>query len=63
MTGNQVDILLVEDNPADAELTIRALKKKKSIYSGVVFQKKMLDRFFCKIPLFHLSVRHCPQSS
>lgn len=25
---NQVDILLVEDNPRDAELTIRALKKR-----------------------------------
>lgn len=27
MKGNVVDILLVEDNPNDAELTIRALKK------------------------------------
>jgi len=27
MTANPVDILLVEDNPQDAEMTIRALKK------------------------------------
>jgi two-component system response regulator len=27
MTEQQVDILLVEDNPQDAEMTIRALKK------------------------------------
>jgi CheY-like chemotaxis protein len=27
-TDNAVEILLVEDNPRDAELTIRALKKK-----------------------------------
>ena len=27
MTDQQVDILLVEDNPQDAEMTIRALKK------------------------------------
>lgn len=25
---NEVEVLLVEDNPSDAELTIRALKKK-----------------------------------
>lgn len=29
MTDQQVDILLVEDNPQDAEMTIRALKKHK----------------------------------
>ena len=29
MTEQQVDILLVEDNPQDAEMTIRALKKHK----------------------------------
>jgi two-component system, response regulator len=27
MTDNEVEILLVEDNPSDAELTIRALKR------------------------------------
>ena len=27
MTGNIIDILLVEDNPNDAELTLRTLKK------------------------------------
>ena len=29
MTEQQVDILLVEDNPQDAEMTVRALKKHK----------------------------------
>lgn len=29
MEGNEVEILLVEDNPNDAELTLRALKKNK----------------------------------
>ena len=29
MKGNAIEILLVEDNPTDAELTIRTLNKKK----------------------------------
>ena len=32
-TDNAVEILLVEDNPRDAELTIRALKKNNSANS------------------------------
>jgi CheY-like chemotaxis protein len=31
MKNNEVEILLVEDNPGDAELTIRALRKKNLI--------------------------------
>jgi two-component system response regulator len=48
--SNAVDILLVEDNPRDAELTIRALKKKNfanDIYlveDGV----EALDFLFCR---------------
>lgn len=31
MNVNEVEILLVEDNPQDAELTVRALKKQKMV--------------------------------
>ena len=30
MSLDEIEILLVEDNPTDAELTMRALKKEKS---------------------------------
>ena len=35
MDNNQVEILLIEDNPNDAELTIRALKKN-NIFNSLV---------------------------
>ena len=31
MTLDEIEILLVEDNPTDAELTMRALKRKNLI--------------------------------
>lgn len=45
-----IDILLVEDNIADAELTIRALKKNKAEISLLHLQngKEALDYIFCK---------------
>jgi two-component system response regulator len=45
-----VDILLVEDNPQDAELTIRALKKHKFANRLVVVEDgaEALDFIFCR---------------
>ena len=44
------DILLVEDNPTDAELTIRALKKSNIInhIHLITDGAEALDYFFCK---------------
>lgn len=45
-----VEILLVEDNPTDAELTMRALKKK-NLANNLVWVKdgvEALDFIFCK---------------
>lgn len=51
MTGfEHVEILLVEDNPTDAELTMRALKKK-NLANNLVWVKdgvEALDFIFCK---------------
>jgi two-component system response regulator len=45
-----VDILLVEDNPEDAELTVRALKKKNLANRMVVVEDgaEALDFLFCR---------------
>lgn len=45
-----VDILLVEDNPQDAELTVRALKKHKLANRLVVVKDgaEALDFIFCR---------------
>jgi CheY-like chemotaxis protein len=47
---NQVEILLVEDNPADVELTLRALKKNNLSNRIYVVQdgEKALDFVFCR---------------
>ncbi len=51
MTGfESVEILLVEDNPTDAELTMRALRKK-NLANNLVWVKdgvEALDFIFCK---------------
>lgn len=51
MTGfEQVEILLVEDNPADAELTMRALRKKH-LANNLVWVKdgaEALEFVYCK---------------
>ena len=51
MTGfEQVEILLVEDNPTDAELTMRALKKK-NLANNLVWVKdgeEALDFIHCR---------------
>ncbi len=45
-----VDVLLVEDNPNDAELTIRALKKQNMANNIYVVEdgEKALDFVFCR---------------
>ncbi len=50
MSLDEVEILLVEDNPTDAELTIRALKRKNLI-NKLVWVKdgaEALDFLFAK---------------
>ena len=53
MTGfEHVEILMVEDNPTDAELTIRALRKK-NLANNLVWVKdgvEALDFVFCRGP-------------
>jgi two-component system response regulator len=47
---NAVEILIVEDNPRDAELTLRALKKN-NLANHVIVAKdgaEALDFFFCR---------------
>ena len=50
MENKDVEILLVEDNPNDAELTIRALKKK-NFANNIIHLKdgaEALDYIFCE---------------
>ena len=46
--NNDVNILLVEDNPADAELTIRALKKY-NLANNLVWVKDPLRQNSCRL--------------
>ncbi len=50
MNFKPVDILIVEDNPMDAELTIRALKKQKLGNQLIVVTdgEEALDFIFCR---------------
>lgn len=47
---NAIEILLVEDNPRDAELTLRALKKNNLANNILIAQDgaEALDFFFCR---------------
>jgi two-component system response regulator len=47
---NAVEILIVEDNPRDAELTLRALKKNNLANNILVAEDgaEALDFFFCR---------------
>ncbi len=50
MVENIVDIVLVEDNPADVELTLRALRKSHIANEIIVLRdgQQALDYFFAK---------------
>ena len=47
---NEVEILIVEDNPRDAEFTLRALKKNNLANNTLIAQDgaEALDFFFCR---------------
>ena len=63
MDLEEVDILLVEDNPTDAELTMRALKKK-NLANQIVWVKdgeEALDFIFATGKFAHRDVRNFPK--
>lgn len=63
MSANKVDVLLVEDNADDAELTMRALRKKNPA-SAVVHLKngeEALDFIFCKGPYGARDIQDIPK--
>ncbi len=60
---NAVEILLVEDNPRDAELTLRALKKN-NLANNVMIAKdgaEALDFFFCRGKFKNRSISSPPK--
>ena len=62
-TMKDVEILLVEDNPTDAELTIRALKKS-NLANKLVWLKdgaEALDFLFANGAYSKLQVANCPK--
>lgn len=60
---NVVDILLVEDNPQDAELTIRALKKHNITNRFIVLEDgaEALDFIFCRGKYAHREIVNHPK--
>jgi two-component system, response regulator len=60
---NAVEILLVEDNPHDAELTLRALRKNNLANHVLIAQDgaEALDFFFCKGKYSDRSFEHPPK--
>jgi two-component system, response regulator len=60
---NEVEVLLVEDNPSDAELTMRALKKRN--LANKLFHAKdgaeALDFVFAQGPFVHRRVENGPK--
>jgi two-component system response regulator len=60
---NAVEILLVEDNPRDAELTIRALKKNNLANHLLVLSDSeiALDFLFCRAKYAHRDILYPPK--
>jgi two-component system, response regulator len=60
---NPVDILLVEDNPHDAELTLRALKKHNIAYRCVELSDgdEALEYLFCQGKYAHRAMIDLPK--
>lgn len=63
MDTNQIDILLVEDNVDEAELTIRALKKNKAAPSlmHVKTGEEALDFIFCQGDFKSRNIQNIPK--
>lgn len=63
MDTNQIDILLVEDNVDEAELTIRALKKAKqaTILVHVQSGEEALDFIFCQGDYKARNIQYIPK--
>jgi two-component system, response regulator len=60
---NAVEILIVEDNPRDAELTLRALKKNNLANSVLIAKDgaEALDFFFCRGKFERRSISNPPK--
>ena len=60
---NAVEILIVEDNPRDAELTLRALRKNKLANNILVAKDgaEALDFFFCRGKFKDRSITNPPK--
>ncbi len=60
---NAIEILIVEDNPRDAELTLRALRKNNLANSILVAKDgaEALDFFFCRAKYEHRSFTNPPK--
>jgi len=60
---NEVEVLLVEDNPSDAELTMRALRKRN--LANKLFHAKdgaeALDFVFAQGPFMHRRIENGPK--
>jgi CheY-like chemotaxis protein len=63
MTGKEVEILLVEDNAADAELALHALRKEKLANSIELVRdgEEALDFLFCRGAFKDRSPNHQPR--
>lgn len=61
--SEKFDILLVEDNPSDAELTIRALKKIQVVNPLIHLQngEEALDYIFCTGPFSGRRIEDIPR--
>ena len=63
MSKDEVQILLVEDNPDDVELTLHALRREKLANRIEVARdgEEALDFLFCRGPYAHRSFEHPPR--